>query len=720
MANFDTFDLMLNRIPGVLNKTLGVVVPNTNIGTNRQNASNIVNLLDAISYTTDTSFQSIDDGRQQSLIGVTPVELNDISSLSGHIDEIALPGYLFNLNQASSVDGIFIGYPRNLSKPFYMTINNKTGSAVSIDVTLTFGNFNDPQAVSYSPAYIATDGSYLYVTDSSNNKVMKFTLNGNFVTSWSTFGAGDSYSNPTGIVVNGGSVYVCDSNSSRIVQTDTYGNLQGTWGSNGSGTTNFNFPSGIATDGTSLYVTDSGLDRVIQLPMPLPTPSTPFTAYWGSPGVGTTNLTSPHDLTIAGSNIYISDGNFRIVQIPIPMPSPTTPFTAYWGSHGTGNTNIQYVPGISNDGTYLYLSDYLNYRIVKIPATLPSPATPYTAAFSAGGVVSRYGSVVIGGDLLVASDTSILDLDSTSGLPVSNYNFLVTTPMKVTIPSNGLTTLQYLPDRVDPTGIPGTYALVSCDGLPLQNSYSVTTDVGADDDSFTFPGQPSCIEQIGNGFGIPRILDESTKDYKNRIKLQAFGNKVSPVSILTFLQKVYPTDTTIKVYEGFTMPSVNHGFSDDRKNTSNTDLHTFLSGYPGSYSVQELDSNSVTLTNVPSPLTFINTHKPYYMYVVFTATGQDNRGVFSGGPAIPGYSGYSGYTGTLGSFQNLFKDTSSDPLTATFHSAKQQGHLPPGYASYGGFFDAESLASSNPALRMAFLVNSMKAAGITAVLIQLL
>jgi hypothetical protein len=89
----------------------------------------------------------------------------------------------------------------------------------------------------------------------------------------------------------------------------------------------------------------------------------------------------------------------------------------------------------------------------------------------------------------------------------------------------------------------------------------------------------------------------------------------------------------------------------------------------------------------------------------------DNRGVFSG---------KSTSSGSIGSMNNLFTDTVSQALATKFHSSLPQGTIGPGYASYGGFLDTEQYAASNPAQRLAFLVDSMKSAGITAVIVQLL
>jgi DNA-binding beta-propeller fold protein YncE len=64
---------------------------------------------------------------------------------------------------------------------------------------------------------VAPDGS-VYVSDSSGNRIQKFTSEGVFVTKWGTEGTGDGQFNwPQDVAVaSDGSVYVSDSKNNRI------------------------------------------------------------------------------------------------------------------------------------------------------------------------------------------------------------------------------------------------------------------------------------------------------------------------------------------------------------------------------------------------------------------------------------------------------------------------------------------------------------------------
>jgi DNA-binding beta-propeller fold protein YncE len=64
---------------------------------------------------------------------------------------------------------------------------------------------------------VASDGS-VYVTDTSNSRIQKFTSEGVFVTKWGTYGSGDGqFIKPrTVAVASDGSVYVVDGNNHRV------------------------------------------------------------------------------------------------------------------------------------------------------------------------------------------------------------------------------------------------------------------------------------------------------------------------------------------------------------------------------------------------------------------------------------------------------------------------------------------------------------------------
>jgi DNA-binding beta-propeller fold protein YncE len=74
------------------------------------------------------------------------------------------------------------------------------------------GEFNTPGGIA-----IASDGS-VYVADTNNHRIQKFTSEGVFVSKWGTEGSGDGeLQAPNDVAVaSDGSVYVADSKNNRI------------------------------------------------------------------------------------------------------------------------------------------------------------------------------------------------------------------------------------------------------------------------------------------------------------------------------------------------------------------------------------------------------------------------------------------------------------------------------------------------------------------------
>ena len=125
----------------------------------------------------------------------------------------------------------------------------------------------------YGPTGVTSDGTNLYVTEDLNHMIRKIVISTGVVTtvagsttSGSANGTGTaaSFYNPTGITTDGTNLYVSDSSNHMIrkivISTGVVTTLAGstTSGSaNGTGTAaSFNYPADIATDGTSLFVSD--------------------------------------------------------------------------------------------------------------------------------------------------------------------------------------------------------------------------------------------------------------------------------------------------------------------------------------------------------------------------------------------------------------------------------------------------------------------------------
>jgi len=122
------------------------------------------------------------------------------------------------------------------------------------------GQFNRPCGVA-----VDADG-HVYVVDTLNHRVQKFTRAGLCLTQWGPRGAGHGeLDTPWGIAVDAprGRVYVADWRNDRIQQFDLDGRLVRSLGRSGTGAGELRRPAGVAVDADgNLAIADWGNDRV--------------------------------------------------------------------------------------------------------------------------------------------------------------------------------------------------------------------------------------------------------------------------------------------------------------------------------------------------------------------------------------------------------------------------------------------------------------------------
>jgi sugar lactone lactonase YvrE len=261
--------------------------------------------------------------------------------------------------------------------------------AVSTLAGGSYGNADGVSAVArfYFPRGITTDGSNLYLADSSNYRIRKIdmatgvvtTLAGSFGGNGDGVGAEASFFHPQGITTDGSNLYVADSGNNRIrkieIATGAVSTLAGSsWGNdNGVGVAaRFAYPSSITTDGTSLYVvdTDNHSIRKIEMATGVVTTLAGSGSYGNTDGVGTAaSFGYPAGITTDGTNLYVADTyNHSIRKIEIATGAVTTLAGGSFGNaDGVGDTaSFNRPSGITTDGHYLYVSDTSNQRIRKI------------------------------------------------------------------------------------------------------------------------------------------------------------------------------------------------------------------------------------------------------------------------------------------------------------------------------------------------------------------
>ncbi|MEN3279453.1 MAG: tripartite motif-containing protein 71 [Solirubrobacteraceae bacterium] len=157
---------------------------------------------------------------------------------------------------------------------------------------------------------LAASGNVVYVSDTGNDRVQRFTIDGSH---GAQIVAPGTLANPRGIAVRGSRMAVADDQHHRIVVFDTGGHILRTVGT-GPGTMpgQLNFPYGVGFDPQGrLFVADDLNHRVVRYSSG---PSYPYKARWGSYGTAPGQLAYPRGLAVdRGGNVYVANtGDDRI------------------------------------------------------------------------------------------------------------------------------------------------------------------------------------------------------------------------------------------------------------------------------------------------------------------------------------------------------------------------------------------------------------------------
>ena len=185
-----------------------------------------------------------------------------------------------------------------------------------------------------NPSGVAVDATgNVYVADTDNNRIQKFTSSGTFITKWGTIGTGDSeFYYPRGVAVDASEnvhVYVADTGNNRIQKFTADGTFVTGWGFYGTEDGLFNSLWGVAVDATgNVYVADLGNDRIQKY-----TSSGTFITKWGTNGTGGGQFNEPKGVAVeASGNVYVADYNNHRIQVFSPVEavgSSPTATTSY-------------------------------------------------------------------------------------------------------------------------------------------------------------------------------------------------------------------------------------------------------------------------------------------------------------------------------------------------------------------------------------------------------
>ncbi|MEK7353203.1 MAG: hypothetical protein AABZ77_01690, partial [Chloroflexota bacterium] len=133
-----------------------------------------------------------------------PLSLSTVGAFSANLTAL-IPGASYYFRAKAAGDGTSYGLEKSFFTP--LRFLRQWGSSGSGN-----GQFNSPLGVAVDSA------GNVYVADSGNHRIQKFTSSGQFITKWGASGSLDGqFNSPNGVAVDSaGNVYVADTFNNRI------------------------------------------------------------------------------------------------------------------------------------------------------------------------------------------------------------------------------------------------------------------------------------------------------------------------------------------------------------------------------------------------------------------------------------------------------------------------------------------------------------------------
>jgi YD repeat-containing protein len=199
----------------------------------------------------------------------------------------------------------------------------------------------------------------LWLADAGKNRIQRFTVANDYVSSTGTLGAGAGLLNrPTALAfTGGGSFWVTDSSNNRIQKFNEKGESLQVVGSAGAGNGQFSSPEGIAIDPEGkIWVSDTKNNRLQVFAA-----NGTFEQVIGGSGSGPGQFAEPMGLDFASNgNVYVADAGNHRIQILTAAGN----FVASFASLGASNGQVQRPAYVELDEQgFVWVTDTGNDRI---------------------------------------------------------------------------------------------------------------------------------------------------------------------------------------------------------------------------------------------------------------------------------------------------------------------------------------------------------------------
>jgi tripartite motif-containing protein 71 len=232
------------------------------------------------------------------------------------------------------------------------TFQETWGTSGAGDGQFTFFNSNAAYARGYGDVAFDAEGN-IYVTDTGNTRVQKFSPDRTFLLSWGNKGTADGqFLTPSGIAVGpDGTVYVSDEGRSDIQRFDAEGQFLGTIAEKGRDEGQLSLPAGIAVgpDG-DIWVADYSNQRIQRF-----SASGEFRDAWGQGGSGDGEFRNPNGVAVNPlGQVFVADADNNRLQVF----NSDGQLVAMIGSYGTKPGQFSNALGVAagDDGS-VYVTD---------------------------------------------------------------------------------------------------------------------------------------------------------------------------------------------------------------------------------------------------------------------------------------------------------------------------------------------------------------------------